>query len=243
MLYPTGGAGAELMPREAEGQQATDQLPVVEKFSSVRPNSLDIFSPTREGQMITSRHQKKSYTSGNFVTFLFCFLQILEPSAQLEMCQLEEHRVKQEVPEVVWDSSAGCVLTLMACFHSYQFGSAVQRRRGSASHWSGQSGYFLSSQRRLDFTSVTCYWCACGSSLVASDLFIEINVCVSDCHSGASSHRKTPLGTPLVASAGRCFSPMSIFQTPPPIKEEEPVPAAVPEPCDPMKVITSDLSC
>lgn len=96
--------------------------------------------------------KKKNYTSWNLVTFLLFFLQILEPSAQLEMCQLEEHRVKQEVPEVVWDSSAGCVLTLMACFHSYQFGNAVQRRRGSASHWSGQSGHFLSSQRRSDFT-------------------------------------------------------------------------------------------
>lgn len=63
--------------------------------------------------------------------------------------------------------------------------------------------------------------------------------CVSDSHSGASSHRKTPLGTPLVAS-GRCFSPLSVFQTPP-IKEEEPIPAAAAETCDHMKVLTSDL--
>uniref|UniRef100_A0A3Q4GKK1 NEDD1 gamma-tubulin ring complex targeting factor n=1 Tax=Neolamprologus brichardi TaxID=32507 RepID=A0A3Q4GKK1_NEOBR len=44
--------------------------------------------------------------------------------------------------------------------------------------------------------------------------------CASD--AGPSSHRKTPLGTPLAASAGRCYSPLSVFQTPPAIKEEEP---------------------
>ncbi|XP_029379808.1 protein NEDD1 isoform X2 [Echeneis naucrates] len=53
--------------------------------------------------------------------------------------------------------------------------------------------------------------------------------------SGANPHRKTPLGTPLVASAGRCYSPLSVFQTPPPIKEEEPVSAAAAEPHDPGK--------
>lgn len=41
-------------------------------------------------------------------------------------------------------------------------------------------------------------------------------------------HRKTPLGTPL--TAGRCYSPLSVFQTPLPIKEEEPITA---ESCDP----------
>ncbi len=64
--------------------------------------------------------------------------------------------------------------------------------------------------------------------------------CVSDSHSGANSHRKTPLGTPLGASAGRCYTSLSVFQTPPPIKEEEPIPAAAAEPCDSRKVLTSD---
>ncbi|KAL2093579.1 hypothetical protein ACEWY4_010891 [Coilia grayii] len=35
--------------------------------------------------------------------------------------------------------------------------------------------------------------------------------------SGVSGQRKTPLGT----TGGRCYSPLSVFQTPPPIKEEE----------------------
>ncbi|XP_031420902.1 protein NEDD1 isoform X3 [Clupea harengus] len=35
--------------------------------------------------------------------------------------------------------------------------------------------------------------------------------------SGISAQLKTPLGT----SGGRCYSPLSVFQTPPPIKEEE----------------------
>lgn len=67
------------------------------------------------------------------------------------------------------------------------------------------------------------------------------NRCVSDSHSGTNSHRKTPLGTPLVTSAGRCYSPLSVFQTPPPIKEEEPISAAAAELCDSRKVRTSDL--
>ncbi|KAG7231609.1 hypothetical protein INR49_011004, partial [Caranx melampygus] len=60
------------------------------------------------------------------------------------------------------------------------------------------------------------------------DIFSPVR---EDCPSGAGSHRKTP----LVASAARCYSPLSIFQTPPPIKEEEPVTAAAAESCDPRK--------
>ncbi|KAL0968436.1 hypothetical protein UPYG_G00266820 [Umbra pygmaea] len=37
-------------------------------------------------------------------------------------------------------------------------------------------------------------------------------------YSGGPPHRKTPLGNP---GGGRCYSPLSVFQTPPPIKEEE----------------------
>uniref|UniRef100_A0A3P8RV47 NEDD1 gamma-tubulin ring complex targeting factor n=1 Tax=Amphiprion percula TaxID=161767 RepID=A0A3P8RV47_AMPPE len=45
----------------------------------------------------------------------------------------------------------------------------------------------------------------------------------SNSQSGANSHRKTPLGTPL--GVGRCFTPQSVLQTPSPIKEEEPITA------------------
>ncbi|KAM9855056.1 protein NEDD1 isoform 2-T2 [Aulostomus maculatus] len=57
------------------------------------------------------------------------------------------------------------------------------------------------------------------------DIFSPVR---DDSHSGANSLRKTP----LVTSGGRCFSPLAIFQTPP-IKEEEPGPAAAAEACDP----------
>ncbi|XP_044211551.1 protein NEDD1 isoform X6 [Thunnus albacares] len=61
------------------------------------------------------------------------------------------------------------------------------------------------------------------------DIFSPVR---EDADSGANSHRKTP----LLASAGRCYSPLSIFQTPPPIKEEEPIAAAAAaEPCDSRK--------
>ncbi|XP_017295353.1 protein NEDD1 isoform X2 [Kryptolebias marmoratus] len=50
--------------------------------------------------------------------------------------------------------------------------------------------------------------------------------------SGTGSQRKTPLGNQLGASAGRCYSSLSIFQSPPPIREEEPISA---EACDSRK--------
>uniref|UniRef100_A0A3B4VFP6 NEDD1 gamma-tubulin ring complex targeting factor n=1 Tax=Seriola dumerili TaxID=41447 RepID=A0A3B4VFP6_SERDU len=136
-----GGAAAEVMSREAEGHQGSEQPPAVEKFSSVGRNSLDVFSPARE---VTS----------------------------LEMLS----------------------------------------RQGEGQQVVGRAS--------LD---------------IFSPVREVIPASVSDSHSGANSHRKTPLGTPLVASAGRCYSPLSVFQTPP-IKEEEPVTAAAAEPCDPRKV-------
>ncbi|XP_029008397.1 protein NEDD1 [Betta splendens] len=71
------------------------------------------------------------------------------------------------------------------------------------------------------------------------DIFSPVR---EDSHSGASSYRKTPLGTPLVSSAGRCYSPLSVFQTPPPIKEEEPHLAAAAELCDYRKLDKSSSS-
>ena len=50
VVCPAGGATAEVMSREAEGQQGLEQPPAVEKFGSVGRNSLDVFSPAREGQ-------------------------------------------------------------------------------------------------------------------------------------------------------------------------------------------------
>uniref|UniRef100_A0A3Q2GHS3 NEDD1 gamma-tubulin ring complex targeting factor n=1 Tax=Cyprinodon variegatus TaxID=28743 RepID=A0A3Q2GHS3_CYPVA len=122
---PAGGAAPEVMCREAEGQPGVEQL--VEKFGVVGRNSLDIFSPPREG--------------------------------------------------FVW----------------------------------------------LERLSVV----------------METNdACVSDSHSGGGQQRKTPLGTQLGATAGRCYSPLSVFQSPLPIKEEEPMAASAAEPCD-RKVMTS----
>uniref|UniRef100_A0A3Q3SD68 NEDD1 gamma-tubulin ring complex targeting factor n=1 Tax=Mastacembelus armatus TaxID=205130 RepID=A0A3Q3SD68_9TELE len=63
---------------------------------------------------------------------------------------------------------------------------------------------------------------------------------LSDSHSSSSSHRKTPLGT-LGTSAGQCYSPLSVFQTPQPIKEEETLPAATAEPRDSRKNSNSSL--
>ncbi|XP_029993266.1 protein NEDD1 isoform X1 [Sphaeramia orbicularis] len=48
MTSAVAGGGVEVMSREAEGHQGTEQPPVVEKFSSIGRNSLDIFSPARE---------------------------------------------------------------------------------------------------------------------------------------------------------------------------------------------------
>ncbi|XP_074489442.1 protein NEDD1 isoform X1 [Sebastes fasciatus] len=142
-----GGAGTELMSREAEGQQGTEPLPVVEKFSSVGRNSLDVFSPARED----SRTQG---TTG--------------------------------------DTQFG---------RTYATSLEMLSREGEGQQVIGRGSLDIFSPVRED----------------------------------ANSHRKTPLGTPLVAATGRCFSPLSVFQTPPTIKEEEPIPAAAAEPCDSRK--------
>lgn len=52
VLCPAGGAGGDGVSREAEGQQGAE--PTAEKLNSVRPNSLDIFSPARDGQTMPS---------------------------------------------------------------------------------------------------------------------------------------------------------------------------------------------
>ncbi|XP_024911768.1 protein NEDD1 isoform X2 [Cynoglossus semilaevis] len=61
------------------------------------------------------------------------------------------------------------------------------------------------------------------------DIFSPVR---DDSHSADGCHRKTPLGTPLLTPAGRCYSPLSLFTTPPPIREEEPITAAAAGSCD-----------
>ncbi|XP_056272654.1 protein NEDD1 isoform X2 [Pseudoliparis swirei] len=53
--------------------------------------------------------------------------------------------------------------------------------------------------------------------------------------------RKTPLGTLLGGAAARCYSPLSVIQTPTSITEEEPITAAAAQPCDPRKASNSSL--
>ncbi|XP_034031809.1 protein NEDD1 isoform X2 [Thalassophryne amazonica] len=132
--------GVEVLCREAEGRQGTEQSPVMEKFSTVGRNSLDMFSPAREDSKIQGMTSEA--LSGR------------TQATSLEMLPRDEEG---------------------------------QQALGRAS----------------------------------LDVFSPVR---------EDSHRKTPLGTPLVASGG--YSPMSVFQTPQPIKEEESVPSAAPEPHD-----------
>ncbi|XP_071398272.1 protein NEDD1 isoform X2 [Centroberyx affinis] len=147
----TGGAAVELLSREAEGQQGAEQLPVLEKFSSVGRNSLDFFSPARED----------SRTQGMIGD---------PPAGRAHVTSVEMLSRDMEVQQVIGRASL--------------------------------------------------------------DVFSPVR---DDSYSGAPPHRKTPLGTPLGTSATRCYSPLSVFQTPPPIKEEEPIPSAAAEPCDSRK--------
>ncbi|XP_010882091.1 protein NEDD1 isoform X2 [Esox lucius] len=57
-------------------------------------------------------------------------------------------------------------------------------------------------------------------------------------YSGGPPHRKTPLGNP---GGGRCYSPLSVFQTPPPIKEEEALSSA-PAQTDPNDLKRNEVS-
>ncbi|TNN00659.1 hypothetical protein fugu_011905 [Takifugu bimaculatus] len=151
LITKTGGAGADVMSWEAEGQQGLE--PGVQKFNSIRQNSLDIFSPARDDSKI----------QGAVGDSMFGRTQ----AATLEMLPRD-------------------------CEGQPVIGRA------------------------------------------SLDVFSPVR---EDCQTATSAHRKTPLGTPLVASAGRCFSPLSVYQTPP-IKEEEPAPAMVAESGDIAKVQT-----
>ncbi|XP_039988729.1 protein NEDD1 isoform X3 [Xiphias gladius] len=157
----TGGAGAEVMSREAEGQQGTEQPPAAEKFSGVGRNSLDVFSPAREA-LPSVPDSRTQGTTGD------------TPFGRTHVTSLEKLSREGEGQQVIGRASL--------------------------------------------------------------DVFSPVR---EDSHSGANYHRKTPvgtpLGTPLVATAGRCYSPLSFIQTPPPIKEEEPIVAAAAEPCDSRK--------
>lgn len=92
VLCPAGGAGVDVMSREAEGQQGLE--PAVQ-VTSVRQNSLDIFSPARDGQLMPS--QINTFSS-DFVqkARVWFLLQTLGAKGQLEMQGLEEHKVKNE---------------------------------------------------------------------------------------------------------------------------------------------------
>ncbi|XP_008296348.1 protein NEDD1 [Stegastes partitus] len=157
-----GGAGAEVMSREAEGHHGAEQPPVVEKFSSVGRNSLDIFSPARED----GPDSRIPGTTGD------------TPFGRTHVTSLE-----------------------------------MLSREGEGQQLIGRGSL---------------------------DIFSPVR---EDSQSGANSLRKTPLGTPLgvalgtplLGSGGRGFNPQSVFQTPPAIKEEEPLAAGAAEACDSRK--------
>ncbi|KAM9376951.1 protein NEDD1 isoform 2-T3 [Pholidichthys leucotaenia] len=142
----TGGAGVEVMHREAEGQQGTEPSPSAETFRSVGHNSLDVFSPTRED-------------SGAPGT-----------------------------TETLYGRTNASSLELMSC---------------------DAEGRQLIGRASLD-------------------IFSPVR---EESYSSNGSHRKTP----LAGSAGRYYSPLSTFQTPLPIKEEELITAAAAEPWDSRK--------
>ncbi|XP_023205560.1 protein NEDD1 isoform X2 [Xiphophorus maculatus] len=135
----TGGASAEVMCREGEGQQGAEQRPQGEKFGIVGRNSLDIFSPTREGP---------------------------DPGTQ----------------GVGGDAAFGR--------------SQVTGLEGEGQELVGRASL---------------------------DIFSPVR---EDSQSGGGSQRRTPLGTHRGAAGGRSYSPLSVFQSPQMIKEEEPTNAA-----------------
>ncbi|XP_014327527.1 protein NEDD1 isoform X1 [Xiphophorus maculatus] len=134
-----GGASAEVMCREGEGQQGAEQRPQGEKFGIVGRNSLDIFSPTREGP---------------------------DPGTQ----------------GVGGDAAFGR--------------SQVTGLEGEGQELVGRASL---------------------------DIFSPVR---EDSQSGGGSQRRTPLGTHRGAAGGRSYSPLSVFQSPQMIKEEEPTNAA-----------------
>uniref|UniRef100_A0A3B5MBT2 NEDD1 gamma-tubulin ring complex targeting factor n=1 Tax=Xiphophorus couchianus TaxID=32473 RepID=A0A3B5MBT2_9TELE len=126
-----GGASAEVMCREGEGQQGAEQRPQGEKFGIVGRNSLDIFSPTRE----------------------------------------------------------------------------VTGLEGEGQELVGRASLDIFSPVRE------------GQSFTENPVLMRFLT-------GGGSQRRTPLGTHRSAAGGRSYSPLSVFQSPQTIKEEEPTNAA-----------------
>ncbi|XP_054876628.1 protein NEDD1 isoform X2 [Poeciliopsis prolifica] len=130
----TGGASAEVMCREGECQQGAEQRPQGEKFGIVGRNSLDIFSPAREG------------------------------------------------PDLG--------------IHGFGGDAAFGRPQVTVLEGEGQE---LVGRASLD-------------------IFSPVR---EDSHSVGGSQRRTPLGTQRGAAGVQSYSPMSVFQSPQTIKEEE----------------------
>lgn len=147
MLSPAGGAAADVMSREAEGQQGTE--PAAEKFSCVRQNSLDIFSPACDGQMMPSTALTRHTLSLYFILTVFglSFTDSRTQGAAGDGFGRAQGKKKrsQVCSEKAFSSGSDVVLC------SSQFGDDVQRVRGSAGHRSDQFGRFLPSQRRSGF--------------------------------------------------------------------------------------------
>ncbi|XP_044211548.1 protein NEDD1 isoform X3 [Thunnus albacares] len=194
-----GGAGAELMSREAEGQQGAEQPPVGQ-------NSVDVFSPAVTSSKLLSREGEGQHFVGRGSLDIF--------SPVREVTSLELLSREGEGQQFVGRSS-------LDIFSPVREDSRTQGTPGDTPFGRTQVTSLELQARDGEGQKFV------GRSSL--DIFSPVR---EDADSGANSHRKTP----LLASAGRCYSPLSIFQTPPPIKEEEPIAAAAAaEPCDSRK--------
>lgn len=82
------------MSREAEGQQGAEQPAALEKFSSVGRSSLDMFSPTREGEALPAS-LILSFSQSPPLICLHWSGQTLGPPAWQETRPSEGHTVRR----------------------------------------------------------------------------------------------------------------------------------------------------
>ncbi|XP_053175307.1 protein NEDD1 [Scomber japonicus] len=219
--HTTAGGAAELLSREAEGQQGAEQ-PTTDSFSPavtsskllsrdgegqqfIGRGSLDIFSPVRE---VTSMEQVSRDGEGQQFIGRGS-LDIFSPVR--EVTSMEQVSRDGEGQQFIGRNS-------LDIFSPVREDSRTLGTPAADTPF-GRTAVTSMEQLSRD---------AEGHKFIGRnslDIFSPVR------EDSDSSQRKPP----LLASGGRCYSPLSVFQTPPTIREEEPISAAAAEPCDSRK--------
>lgn len=195
-LLPVGG-GADVFSREAEGQHSSD------KFRVAR-NSLDIFSPVRDGERILFLQWFAGCTQhSEYIQIYFLFF------ASFIKCK---YIFKSNCNSVLFLTIVIFNISFILDYKGHRLSDASNGKKGDIS-------IFASVMTEIHDKMSSC-WIIYTN--IYSGTYLILFFCIQDLDflpQHGSAQRKNPLGTP----GARCYSPLSAVHTPPAIKEEEPV--------------------